>query len=403
MFEPESIHHNFIDLLGAPRRALRGKKIWTHLVGLVVGYGVFAILAYLALAVDGAAMSQAWNDYGLYPFIALGSSQLQSIPAMVIYALGALFWLATTLLASTVVARITYKELKGDPFYSSGDGWTYTKKHWRSVVFSPFVIIMIILFMLIMAAIMALIGKLPYLGEIVFLGLYPLYFMGSLFTLYTGAVLVVLVLYVPAIVALWEEDTMGSLAQAYSITWSQPWRLVVYAGLLAIMVLAGLYLSGLVVTAGYRFLNFVFGPEWLMGSDLDLMVAYAESFLFAGQNPALVPFPSPLLPSAALASNFDLGSLSGWQVFTGSALALLLLLLYASVVAYGLSIVSVGQALSFVIFKLRSDDEDLLQRKDEEELASEAEEQEEAKSVKLPAEGEQSAASETAAEDSDED
>ena len=36
--------------------------------------------------------------------------------------------------------------------------------------------------------------------------------------------------------------------------------------------------------------------------------------------------------------------------------------------SYGLSIISVGETLMFIIFKKKSDDDDLLQRKDEDEL-----------------------------------
>ena len=55
----------------------------------------------------------------------------------------------------------------------------------------------------------------------------------------------------------------------------------------------------------------------------------------------------------------------------GSILALLLLLIYGSIWAYGLAIISVGQSLAFLIYKFKTDDENLLERKDEEDLAAE--------------------------------
>ena len=59
----------------------------------------------------------------------------------------------------------------------------------------------------------------------------------------------------------------------------------------------------------------------------------------------------------------------------GSILAILLLFIYGSVFAYGLSIISVGQCLSFLIYKFKTDDENLLERKDEEDLAEKADEE----------------------------
>ena len=213
MFEPEKLHFSFMDLLSSPRRALRSKKIWTQLVGLVVGYLIYLVLTYVALLIDGTSLSVAWDRWGLYPFFPLNDGTISSVGGWIFYGLGLLFWLISVLLSSTVVSRMTYKEMKGDLFYSIRDGWAFTRKHWRAVILSPLAIIVIIIFFLVLAGIMALVGKVPYVGEVVFVGLYPLYFIGAVFILYSSAVLLVLVLYLPAIVSFWEEDAMGSSFQ----------------------------------------------------------------------------------------------------------------------------------------------------------------------------------------------
>ena len=374
MFEPEKLHFNFIDLLGAPRRALKGKKIWAHLMGLIIGYTAYTILTYLALWVDGESLSAAWDRYGIYPFFSLGNGQLSSIAAWVIYSLAFLVWLVATLLASTVVARITYKELKGDPFYTFTNGVAFTKRHWRTVIFSPLAVILIILFFLVMAVIMALIGKIPFLGEVIFVGLYPIYFVGAVFVLYTTVVLAVLILYLPAVLALWEEDAMGSAFQAYAITWNQTWRAVVYSALTGALAVVGAMFYGWVITAGYHFINWVFGSSWLMGSKLGPILAWAEQIVFSGYSWVFSYIPGQYAPLSPLTADINLVDVSGWEAFMGSVLAILLLLIYGSVFAYGLSIISVGQSLSFIIYKLKTDDENLLERKDEEDLAAEAEE-----------------------------
>jgi len=84
VFEPEKLHFNFVDLLGAPRRALRGKKIWAHLMGLILGYAAYTVLTYLALLVDGESLSSAWDLYGIYPFFSFYSGQISSIAAWII-------------------------------------------------------------------------------------------------------------------------------------------------------------------------------------------------------------------------------------------------------------------------------------------------------------------------------
>lgn len=371
MFEPEELRLNFIDLLSAPRRALKGKKIAAHLLGLVAGYLPYLILTYLALLIDGESLSTTWSRYGLYPFFSLTGGQLSSIVAWTIYILAVIVWLVATLLAATVVARITYKELKGDPFHSLSSGIIFMKRHWRTVVISPLTVLLIILFLLVMAVIMAFIGKIPFLGDIIFVGLYPLYFAGAVFTIYCAVVLVVLILYLPAILAGNEDDALSNTFQSYAITWNQPWRIVAYSTLVAALAIVGATLFGWVITAGYHFINWVFGLPWLMGSKLGPVLAWAEQTVFSGYHIVFTYVPGQLASLSPLTADINLAYLNGWEKFIGSLLAVLLLLIYGSVLAYGLSIISVGQSLSFIIFKFRTDDENLLERNGEEDLNAE--------------------------------
>ena len=62
------------------------------------------------------------------------------------------------------------------------------------------------------------------------------------------------------------------------------------------------------------------------------------------------------------------GPLSGSETVAGVLLAISIFLVGLSILSYGLSIISVGETLMFIIFKKKSDDDDLLQRKDEDKL-----------------------------------
>lgn len=373
MFDPETLHFNILDLLSAPRRAFKGKKIWAQLMGLAAGYAVYVLLTYTALRLDGTPLAAAWERFGIYPFFNLQGSWLGSTLAWGVYIMGAVLWLLIAMLSATAVARITYKELKGELFYSYRDGLAFTRKHWRAVVFSPVALVLLILFIMLMAGVMALIGRLPVLGEVIFVGLYPLYFAGAIFVLYSVVVLAVMLLYLPAIVALWEEDSMGSTFQAYSITWNQTWRTVVYSTLIGLLAIVSAALYGWALTAGYHFINWLFGAPWLMGDKLAPLIAKAESIVFSGYSSFFAYIPGQLAPASPLASGVELATLSGWQSLIGSLLAVVLVFIYGSVFAYGLSVISVGQTLSFLSFKYRIDDDNLLERPDEEDLAAEAE------------------------------
>ena len=63
--------------------------------------------------------------------------------------------------------------------------------------------------------------------------------------------------------------------------------------------------------------------------------------------------------------------LSGTELVAAFILSVFLFLLMVSAVSYTMAVLSVGETLMFIIFKQRSDDENLLERKDEDELEEE--------------------------------
>ena len=65
--------------------------------------------------------------------------------------------------------------------------------------------------------------------------------------------------------------------------------------------------------------------------------------------------------------------LSGTELVAAFILSAFLFLLMVSAVSYTMAVLSVGETLMFIIFKQRSDDDNLLERKDEDELEEEGE------------------------------
>jgi hypothetical protein len=233
---------------------------------------------------------------------------------------------------------------------------------------------------MVFAGIFAFMGKIPYLGEFIFAFPYIFYFFGSVFTIYTAFVLLVSLHYTPAIVGTYEEDTMGTVFQSYSITWSQPWRVIAYHIVLIPLLQISVYLFSWIWKAGFDLINYVFGCNWFMGAKLSGMVNYATSLVCPGW---LCSFFAECI--GCLTGCFNIcfqgclsvlscsvpatsGPLSGSETVAGVLLSISIFLVGLSILSYGLSIISVGETLMFIIFKKKSDDDDLLQRKDEDEL-----------------------------------
>ncbi|MFQ6604099.1 MAG: hypothetical protein ACE5D8_00955 [Fidelibacterota bacterium] len=383
---PMKLYFDVRDIFRAPRLALSGKKIFIFTVATLIGYVAFWLLAYIAMAASGMGFYEAWQQYGLYPF--LGCATL-SLFGKILYWIGTLVLFYAVSLGCTAVARVTYKQLKGDEFYSAGDALKYLKKHWHPVIFTWLSFVLIIFLFLIGAVFFALFGYIPYIGEFLFALPYLLYFFGSLFTLYTAVVFLISFIYTPAIVAAYEEDTMGAVFQSYSITWSQPWRILLYHLVLLPIAAIGYYLFELFWFASYKFINIVFGMgwvksvfglEWFTSGKLAQIATWAWNTV----NPFTCDVTKTCCGSTVhtcsdwtFCSWFDMGSttqvasLSGTEYVAGFIIAVFLFLLILSVIGYVLSIFSVGEVLMFVIFKKKTDDDNLLERKDEEELEEE--------------------------------
>ena len=376
--DPMKLYFDVRDIFRAPRLALSGKKVIIFMQANLVGYAVYWVLNYLGAAVHGMAFSDTWAAYGLYPCL-LSLDSLSGI-ACLLYWMGAAFWFYAISLGATAVSRVTYKQLKGDEFYSGGDAWSYVKKHWHPVVFSSISLALILAFLFFLAAIFALLGKIPYVGEFLFVLPYFLYFFGSVFTIYTGIVFLVALVYTPAIVGTYEEDTMGTVWHNFSITWGQPWRIILYHTALVPVLVLGAYLFSHAWISGYGLINAVFSHEWLMGSKLLNVVGWATQAVHPGALCSLLGNICSIC-SACYAGCASCGSLltssgvalSGTEQVAAVILAVFLFLLIVSAVSYTMAVLSVGETLMFIIFKKRSDDDNLLERKDEEELDEEEE------------------------------
>lgn len=385
--EPMKLHFDVRDIFRAPRLALSGKKIWIFLVANLIGYGAYFILNYLAFALSGQSFSETWAAQGLYPCLYGTDAPWY---ACVLFWVGVVDWIIAISFACTAVSRVTYKQLKGDDFYSSGDAWTYVKKHWHPVIFTSVAMALILVFFVGMAAVFALFGKIPFVGEFLFALPYLLYLFGAVFTVYTSVVFLVSLIYTPAIVGTIEEDTMGAVFNSYSITWSQPWRVIAYHLILLPLAALAVGIFKLATFYGVKLINIVFGHEWLMGEKLTNIVGSAANTVWpqdlfnaivtacsasgtccagcsiGGVN-ALNDFYTCFIPAAP-------GSLSGTECAAAVIVGLFFLTLTLTFFSYFLSVLSVGETIMLTIFRKKSDDDNILERKDEEELEAEEDE-----------------------------
>ena len=374
------LNFDFRDLFLAPRLALSGKKILIFIKGNIAGFIAYWFCSLLALMSTKMDIEEIIFNYGLYPSLFGHSAEWYS---WLIYLIGIIAWSLSILLSSTAVSRITLKQLKGNEFYSGSESWNFATKNWQSVVFSPFAIIIIIIFLLILAFIFSLLGKILFIGDIIFSLSYLILFLGGVFTLLTVLVLISSILYTPSIIGMYEEDVLGSVFHSYSITFSQIWRIIVYNILLFSMTFIGLEIYSWFTLNSIGLINYIFGHDLLLGEKFNQINSYAlnlvlpdliyERLFYIKQNILeffKLDFDIPNIFS--LKNEIAIPSkISGIQIFAGILLSLSYFIIGLSILSYGLTMIFVGESLMFITFKKLSDDDNLILRKDSDEIEEE--------------------------------
>ena len=375
---PYNLNFNYKDLFLSPRIALSGKKIWIFLTANLFGFIAYWIFTYLSMLFSGGDLKTLISQHGLYPSIKI--DELTFLSSMLFYA-GIIIWSLSLFLASAAVNRVTLKQLKGNEFFSTQDAWMYVRKNWTSVIFPPFIILIILSLFIFFALIFGLLGSIPFIGPFLVCLPYPIYFFGSIFTIYSIFVLSTSLNLSPSIASIYEEDAMGVVFQSYSVTWSQPWRIIVYNSIL----LPILYLSGKVFSwfflSAIGFIKYIFGNQFAMGDNFykisndAISLVYPTEFLKLLNNfdlyiENLLSFKLslPLLFPPSEISNYLINSSFS---FSGIILSAFYFLIGLSIFSYVLSTFSVGQAMIFIIFKMKSDDDNILTRRDQDEIEEE--------------------------------
>jgi len=357
------LYFDFRDIFRAARYGFSGKKIMLQFWGFLIGYLGYLILTYIAQMVSGIGLGATWATFRLFPAIVPG---VLTWYGWVIYVIAIVFWIILWLLYSTAAAKVTYQQMKGDDFYTAREAIGFMRKNWKAVIFSPVMIICIIAFLVVCGIIAGLIGKIPYVGELL-VALFTIPIFGTaLFLTFLGVVFCVGIVLGPAIVATAKEDSFETMIQFFSSIWSQTWRFVVYNAFLGCITVAAVYVFGLFSYWALRASHLILG--WTMGPKLHNVALVAINWLptklgiwslwskgwWLGKMVLISTYRSPHV------------ELHGAEAAGAFIMGIFLLIVFGLVISYGLATWSAGQTIIYLILRKRKDDENLLEREDEE-------------------------------------
>ena len=345
------LHFDIRDIFRVIRLGWSGKKIWIGLCGMIVAWAGYSILVTISHLAAGATLSDVWQRYALFPGATPASQTL--LPA-IIGVVGMLFALAVFFLSTCMMCKVTFQQLKGDDFYSSGDALKFIKENWRGVLFGPVATVALLAFFVVVGIVIGLLGRyIPYVGEFALaLGFIPIFFC-ALVAVFIAIAVVVSVSMSPAVVGSVGEDSLEVVIQSFSLTWSQPWRLVLYCLWMKVSVGIGAALLAFFMTSTLGLLTWACGL--FMGGKLANMLDVAQRYVPVDLTQC--DCVSGCLPAATAAS--------GSETWSGYILAVMLLLLLGVFISYVQAAYASGTSLIYVILRKKKDDENLLEWEDE--------------------------------------
>jgi hypothetical protein len=380
------MHFNFKDVFRAPRLAFAAKKIWIHFLGLILGFGVYSILCYIAAAVAGRSIGEVWASFGPVPAPFMVTLPLVS---RILVIFGMLLGIVVYLLAATMVARVTFEQLRGNDFYSLKEAKGYLAKYWKGVVAAPITILVMGIGLVVCGLVIGAFGLIPVVGElgVTVLGI-PILAV-ALFVVFLAVVFFFSLLLAPAVVGTTKSDTFETIFELFSTVVSQPWRLVVYQGILYALSQVSVLVLGWFTFRAAALSRFTLAV--LMKDKL--VHIWDNAMAYAPQVPRLMGFVTrsvaQYLPPGSLAAQWanylartphQMRVVQHELSWSGDVSAFLLGVAFIAavlfVVSYGLSTFSVGQSIIYVILRQKKDDQNLLEEKEIEEFPEFEEEEE---------------------------
>ena len=348
-FQPYPMHWNYRDIFRAPRFGLGVKKIFTMWVALWVVWLLHTVGSYLVWVLNGEPASMLWAMDRLLPRVAYGD--LSTWPARLVFLLFVVLSFWVLYLAFTAHARLVVEQLRGNEFLRVSEAYrfAYTRGH---AVFSTFVFLGVVMFLLIaLLWIYALLGAVPYLGDLILvLGLPVALFLG-LFFVYLALAFVLQFLIGPVVAAVIHSDAFDGVFELLTTLNLQIWRYATYQ----VISLAMSLLSGTVALAVFWSLLGLLKAVVVLVPAAAAKISWYATFARALFFGAAFPLePAPMVPWAAGVLGW-VAALIEWGV----------ILVLPSLI---LSVFWAGQTLLFLVIARKKDDLDYLAVDEEDDL-----------------------------------
>lgn len=357
-------YYDFRDIFKAPRIALHGKNIYLQMRSLLIGYVGYAVIAYLALLVEGVDLGYAWDVHFIFPIGLLG---LVTIWGKLVW-LVALHWFIISLLRGNLaVSKSAFEEIKGNLFFSSSEARAFVSEKHRMMGRAYMAVVAFIFFMIALGLIAGLIGKIPIVGELSFGLLYGFpYFILSLFAVLIFFLFTTFTLTGPAAVGVKGEDTLTTLFDGLSIVTSRPLRWTIYTASSVVIAKVCAFVLFYFSFRAFQFTNYTTGV--FMGEKGKIIFESAIEKIPVSS--PLIKFLSYIYPGSDLGINlYMLGAFHPSNMVTSISAYLVTIsisLVFLFVIAYFINTIAVGQVIAFIDIRRQTHNDNLADMPDSE-------------------------------------
>lgn len=345
------LSYNFKDILWAPARALSAKKILVMTIYLFAALFIYDIFTYIALAIEGQNIGSVWAAYDLFPFY---KYSYDHIIAQIIFVVGGCMAILSLMFGFTGISIIEIEAIRGNRFFSAIDALKFSFKRLKQVFLAMLGMAVFVLFVIILFALLGLVCRIPMIGEWLYSILFVIpNFIIAIFTVFIFLIIHIAVILLPATAA---ADKKGEAFQAILETFStfirQPLR---WLGYTIYSLVAGKLASFIYAYFCYRAIEFTAWASAIGGgSKMSNLVKSGLTHL---------PFRSDVVQQTLnIFPGIDFGiNLFRYTRPTVSdpasyLMSLMLLIIFATVIAYFFSVIATAQARAFVVIRYFKDD-----------------------------------------------
>jgi hypothetical protein len=342
--------YDFRDVLLAPAKALAAKRIFVMTLFLCAALLVYDLFTYLAVAIDGEKLASFYRVYGLLPVALLSFS---GGVAKAVYGIGFIAGILVLMVGLFAVSAIDIEQMRGNRFFSVGGAIKLGIRRLPQIFLAELAIGLFVGFIVLLAVVLGLVTRIPYLGEWIYVLFFAIpNFVIALFVVFIIFVMTISVILLPAVAAAERNgETFTAILETFSTIIRQPVRWLLYTA----------YSLAAAKVAGFVYAYFCFRAVQFLtyatslgaGDKVWRLLKAGLSHLPA--NSPLVKQVDNIFPGIDWSFSFSAWTHGSGEEAAGYVMAVMLFLIFASIVGYMLAIIATGQARGYVAIRYIKD------------------------------------------------